>query len=137
MFGVGYAMQGGTSAYPQRSFILQGQSFAVHDDVPTQADPGGLYHAYANGFHDGHPYHFVARLPDIVTDGLPGLRLLPAALEGRDARQTTQGDNADPTHSGGQQFGRLQDGAVRGRPPRPAAASSRSWSRTERRRPIR
>ena len=33
---MGYAVQSGASAYPQRSFILQGQSFAVHDDVPTE-----------------------------------------------------------------------------------------------------
>ena len=104
VFGVGYAVQGGASAYPQRSFILQGESFAVHYDVPTQADPSGLYHAYANGFHDGYPYHFVARLPDIVTDGLPvcGSYRLPWKAGG--IAKTTQGNNAEPTHSGGQKY---------------------------------
>ena len=68
VFGVGYAIAGGASQRPNRSYILQGQQFAVHDDVPTQAAPAGLLWAYVNGTRDGHPYHYVATLPHIVTD---------------------------------------------------------------------
>ena len=104
VFGVGYAVAGGVSAYPQRSFILQGQSFAVHDDVPTEADPGGLFKAYANGFHNGHAYHFVAGLPAIVTDGLPGCGYYRLPWAANTTEETTQGNNGGLTHSGGQKF---------------------------------
>jgi peptidase M23-like protein len=104
VFGVGYAAQGGASAYPQRSFILKGQSFAVHDDVPTQADPRGLFHAYANGFHDGHAYHYVAKLPAITTDKVPGCGYYRLPWKANTIQTTTQGNNGDVTHSGGQKY---------------------------------
>ena len=104
VFGVGYAVQSGASAYPQRSFILQGQSFAVHDDVPTEAEPGGLFKAYANGFHNGHAYHFVAGLPAIVTDGLPGCADYRLPWKANTSEETTQGNSGALTHSGGQKF---------------------------------
>ncbi len=104
VFGVGYAVQGGASAWPQRSFILQGQSFAVHDDVPTEADPHGLFWAYANGFHDGYAYHYVAGLPALVTDGLPGCGYYRLPWKANTSESTAQGNSGSLTHTGGQKF---------------------------------
>ena len=109
VFGVGYGVAGGASLAPQRTFVAVGEQFAVHDDVPTQADPGGLLWAYVNGSRDGFPYHYVARLPDIVTDVVtfcpnisPSFYRLP--WKAGKVYKTTQGNNEKLTHNGGQAF---------------------------------
>ncbi|HWI71444.1 MAG TPA: M23 family metallopeptidase, partial [Baekduia sp.] len=109
VFGVGYAIAGGASQRPTRSYILEGQQFAVHDDVPTQDDPAGLLWAYVNGTRDGHPYHYVATLPNIVTDVVdfcpnkgPSLYRLP--WKANTLQMVTQGNASEPTHSGGQRY---------------------------------
>lgn len=109
VFGVGYGVSADKSLYPQRKFILLGEQFAVHDDVPSQANPGGLLWAYVYGTRNGFPYHYVAKLPDLVTDIVsfcpnvgPSLYRLPwkpGTLE-----KVTQGNHNGPTHSGGQAF---------------------------------
>jgi murein DD-endopeptidase MepM/ murein hydrolase activator NlpD len=107
IFGVGYGVSGGKSLYPQRKFIVLGEQFAVHDDVPSPADPGGLLWAYLHGTRNGFPYHYVAKLPDIVTDVVsfcpnvsPSLYRLPWKPD--TLAKITQGNNNGPTHSGGQ-----------------------------------
>jgi Peptidase family M23/PKD domain len=66
--GVGYRLVAGGSSYPQIAVVLEGEQFAVHDDVPSAADPGGLFWAYVNGVRNGHPYDYTATLPDLYTD---------------------------------------------------------------------
>lgn len=78
VLGYGYkAVPAGTS-YPNPGFIGQGESFEVHDNVPvvgpeayTDKQPGipaGLLAAWVVGTRGGHPYQYIARQDDIVTD---------------------------------------------------------------------
>jgi Peptidase family M23 len=78
VYGLGFGLNGGQSTFPNPQYILDDQGFAVHDDVPepdpaayeddTWGIPGGLLWAYIHGLRDGHPYHYWASLPNIVTD---------------------------------------------------------------------
>jgi PKD repeat protein len=109
VFGVGYGLSDGKSLRPQRKFISMGEQFAVHDDIPSATDPGGLLGAYVYGTRNGFPYQYVARLPDIVTDVVrfcpnisPAFYRLP--WKAGTLEKVTQGNNNEPTHSGEQAF---------------------------------
>jgi murein DD-endopeptidase MepM/ murein hydrolase activator NlpD len=109
VFGVGYGLSDGESLRPQRKFISMGEQFAVHDDIPSATDPGGLLSAYVYGTRNGFPYQYVAKLPDIVTDVVrfcpnisPAFYRLP--WKAGTYEKVTQGNNNQPTHSGGQAF---------------------------------
>ena len=114
VFGVGYGISGGQSTYPNAQYILENQAFAVHDDVPaaTAADyqddkvgiPGGLKWAYITGQRNGHPYHYVAELPNIVTDVVGFCPSLPDAFyrlpwAAGTSEKVTQGNFGDLTHN--------------------------------------
>jgi murein DD-endopeptidase MepM/ murein hydrolase activator NlpD len=110
VFGVGYGISNGKSTRPTRQYIVPGDQFAVHDDVPSAKNPGGLFWAYVNGLRNGFPYYYVARLPRIVTDRVtvcPGgsedsFYRLP--WKAGTAQEVTQGNNTQFTHKGGQKF---------------------------------
>jgi murein DD-endopeptidase MepM/ murein hydrolase activator NlpD len=119
--GAGYALASGGSSYPRVESISQGESFAVHDDIPRpgiEADyddnvvgiPGGLLSAFITGFRGQHPYHYVAAIPSIVTDrvspcpGFPEDSFYKLPWAYKTTSTITQGNNWPTSHNGGQRF---------------------------------
>ena len=106
VYGVGYGIKDGKSTYPEAQFIGEGEQFAVHDDVPDPMKPTGLLWAYIHGTRGGFPYHYWARLPELVTDvvsfcpsnGVDSYYRLP--WKSGDTESVTQGNFGSFTHSG-------------------------------------
>jgi Peptidase family M23 len=114
VFGVGYGVKNGQSTFPSAQYIVVNQAFAVHDDVPPpdpaayedgQAGiPGGLLWGYVFGSRNGQPYHYWARLPNIVTDVVDfcptkakdSYYRLP--WRAGEVEKVTQGNNTQSTH---------------------------------------
>ena len=109
VFGVGFGIAGGKSTYPNGQFILTGESFAVHDDVPGPAQGTGLFWAYLHGFRNGHVYHYAARLPELTTDMVSPCETSPRTFyrlpwKAGKLHKVTQGNFGSLTHKDEQRF---------------------------------
>lgn len=119
IFGVGYGVNGNASTRPHAQYILQGEQFALHDKTPpppkdayfddVSGVPGGLLWAYVHGQRNGHVYHYVATLPNIVTDVVSvcspttySFYRLP--WDDGTTEKVTQGNSGALTHQGAQSF---------------------------------
>ena len=106
---MGFGIANGKSTYPNGQFILAGEAFAVHDDVPGPVEGTGLFWAYLNGARSGHVYHYVARLPELATDMVSSCPTSPRTFyrlpwKAGKLHQVTQGNHGSLTHNGPQQF---------------------------------
>lgn len=119
IFGVGYGVNGNASTRPNAQYILQGEQFALHDKTPLPPKhayfddaygvPAGLLWAYVHGHRNGHVYHYVATLPNIVTDVVSvcspttySFYRLP--WDDGTTEKVTQGNWGALTHNGAQTF---------------------------------
>ena len=114
-FGIGYGLANGASSYPNRQYVVQGQQFALHAEVPdvdTDAYdddvvgvPSGLFAAYVDGTRNGYQAQYLATLPNIITDKIADCPSAPDEYyrlpwQGGTVEKVTQGNNTDFTHNG-------------------------------------
>jgi peptidase M23-like protein/PKD domain-containing protein len=118
-FAIGYGLVNGTTTYPTKQYVVQGQQFALHDDVPAfdpagyfdyaPGVPGGLVAAYVDGTRNGYQVQYVAEQPNIVTDEIADCPAppdtyyrLPWKVGTEEA--VSQGNQTNFTHNGSGKF---------------------------------